>query len=245
MLTGLKDVDREILKYVDDKDLLRVCSIDKKTWNEVCDENFLKRRLSKYSEIEKFRLEKESYKQFFLRFIYYRSKMRDEYDFEYTDGDFKKQFYILSMYVSIFGLLTSSAKEGELSLVKYAAKKNMNYINDALAAAAGRGQLEIVKWLLNSGADIHFGTDQSLLNACYIEDIVMVKYLVERGADIHARDDWPLYLASKQGYFRIVKYLVERGADIHSNDDVALKIAERYGHIEIVNYLNSILLQNV
>ena len=39
-LSGLKDIDREILKYVDDKELLKICSVDKKTWNEVCDDNF-------------------------------------------------------------------------------------------------------------------------------------------------------------------------------------------------------------
>ena len=236
MLSGLKDVDREILKYVDDKDLIKTCSIDRKTWNEVCDDNFLKRRLIKYRGIEKYKLKDESYKQFFLRIVYYSSQMKEKYDFEYTDGDFKKQFYMLRTYFSNFGLLTSSAKIGELSLVKYAAKKNMNFINDALAAAAGRGHLEIVKWLLNSGADI---TDQALLNASYIGNFPVIKYLVEQGADIHAREDWALHLASKNGYFQIVKYLVEQGADIHSHDNLALKEAEVNGHTEIVNYLRS------
>ena len=32
-LSGLKDVDREILKHVDDKLLLRICGINRKTWN--------------------------------------------------------------------------------------------------------------------------------------------------------------------------------------------------------------------
>ena len=57
MLSGLKDVDREILKHVDDKELLKICSIDKKKWNEVCDEHFLKRRLMKYPGIEKYKKE--------------------------------------------------------------------------------------------------------------------------------------------------------------------------------------------
>ena len=61
-LSGLKDVDREVLKHVDDKELLRVCTIDRNTWNEVCDDNFLRRRLSKYPDIEKYKLENESWK---------------------------------------------------------------------------------------------------------------------------------------------------------------------------------------
>ena len=57
-LSGLKDIDREILKYVDDGELLKICSVDKKMWNEVCDDNFLKRRLSQYPGIEKYKGQK-------------------------------------------------------------------------------------------------------------------------------------------------------------------------------------------
>ena len=75
MLTNLKDVDREILSYIDDKELLKICSINKKAWNHVCDENFLKRRLSKYPEIEQYKKENESWKRFFSRLICCVSKM--------------------------------------------------------------------------------------------------------------------------------------------------------------------------
>jgi hypothetical protein len=92
-LTGLKDVDREVLKYVDDKQLLKICSIDKKTWNEVCDDWFLRRRLSKYPDIEKYKKEKESWKRFFLRAIYYIAKMKEKYQYDYISGDFKEQYY--------------------------------------------------------------------------------------------------------------------------------------------------------
>ena len=88
-LTGLKDVDREVLKHVSDKELLRACTIDRRMWNDVCDDNFLRRRLSKYPGIEKYKREKESWKQFFLRAIYYISKLKD-FNFEYEYGDFNK-----------------------------------------------------------------------------------------------------------------------------------------------------------
>ena len=55
-LTGLKDTDREILKYVGDRELLKVCAIDRRFWNDVCDSNFLRIRLTnKYPEIEKYK----------------------------------------------------------------------------------------------------------------------------------------------------------------------------------------------
>lgn len=90
-LTGLKDVDREVLKHVDDESLLKICGINRKTWNDVCDENFLKRRLTgKYPNIEKYKKENENWKRFFLKAIYYISKMKEEFHFTYTSGDFKK-----------------------------------------------------------------------------------------------------------------------------------------------------------
>ena len=99
-ISGIKDIDREVLKHVDDKELLEICTINRKTWNEVCDDNFLRRRMiSKYSGIEKFKNENESWKQFFLRFIYYTSKMREK-SIKYISGDFKKQYDLLSQFLS-------------------------------------------------------------------------------------------------------------------------------------------------
>ena len=53
MLTGLKDTDREVLKWVEDGDVLNARVISRKMWFEVFDEGFIKRRLNKYPEIEK------------------------------------------------------------------------------------------------------------------------------------------------------------------------------------------------
>ena len=119
MLSGLKDVDREILKHVDDEELLKICTIDKKTWNEICDDNFLKRRLDRYSDIEKYKLANESYKQFFLRVIYYASKMREEFQFEYKSGDYIHQYNLLKEYHNdAWKLLWHAGKHGYLDLVK-------------------------------------------------------------------------------------------------------------------------------
>lgn len=39
-LTGLKDLDREILSHLPDRELLKACFIDKRFLNEVCNEQF-------------------------------------------------------------------------------------------------------------------------------------------------------------------------------------------------------------
>ena len=98
-ISGIKDIDREILKHVDDEELLKICVINRQTWNEVCDDDFLRRRMtSRYPEIEKFKSRTETWKQFFLRFIYYTSKMREK-RIKYISGDFKKQYDLLSQFL--------------------------------------------------------------------------------------------------------------------------------------------------
>ena len=65
-LTGIKDLDREILSKLPDEELLQVCIVNKRFWNDVCDDNFLRRRLSsKYPRIDQYK-SFESWKQFFF-----------------------------------------------------------------------------------------------------------------------------------------------------------------------------------
>ena len=78
-LTGILDTDREILRYVDDKKLLKVCSMNKKMWNCVCDYKFLRRRLSAYPEIEKYRKE-ESLKMFYSKVAFHVSEMLEKFN---------------------------------------------------------------------------------------------------------------------------------------------------------------------
>ena len=44
----------------------------------------------------------------------------------------------------------------------------------------------------------------------------IVKYLIDKGADIHADDDFALRESATRGNFEIVKYLVDKGTDIHA-----------------------------
>ena len=53
-----------------------------------------------------------------------------------------------------------------------------------------------------------------LRDACWNGHLEIVKYLVEQGANIHILDEAPLRDACFYGYFEIVKYLVEQGAII-------------------------------
>ena len=183
-ISGLKDIDREVLKYIDDKELLKICSIDRKTWNEVCTQQFLKGRLIlKYPGIEKFKEENETWKHFFLRVVYYTSIMTDKYKFQYRSGNFKKQYDLLKKYEkesSMDGLLINYAQEGEFELVKYALEKGYHvdaFYSMALGKASIRGDLNIVKYLVDHGANIHALNDYALRGAIAYKQHHIVEYL--------------------------------------------------------------------
>ncbi len=54
-LTGVRDVDREILLKLDDYSLLKTCSLNNYFKNSVCDDQFLEKRLKQtYPETIKF-----------------------------------------------------------------------------------------------------------------------------------------------------------------------------------------------
>ena len=212
--SGLKDTDREILKYVEDDELLRICSIDKRMWNSVCDDSFLKRRFMKYPGIEKYKKENESWKSFFLRAIYFIGKLKEDFQFNYEYGDFQEQYDMIKRYKNYSGLLFYASKRGELPLVKYSIMKGVDinaYRSESLRIAAQFGKLEVVK------------------------------YLILKGADIHAEEDAALRMASHNGYLETVKWLVQQGADVHALDDGALKYARRNGHEAVINYLTGLI----
>ena len=237
--SGILDLDREILRYVEDLQLLKVCSINKKMWNCVCDEAFLRRRLRKYPEIEKYRKE-ESLKRFFSKIAYYLEQMRKKHDFEYTDGDFEKQLDLLERYIEKNILLIESSKEGELSVVKYCLQKGCDVSTDheaPLITAIYHQQVHIVKFLVDNGADIRTWRDWPLTYSVELGHLEILKYFVEKGVDIHLKNDHALRWASRNGHLDMVKWLVQKGCDIHIQQDYPLRLASKEGHIDVVKFL--------
>lgn len=239
MLTGIKDLNREILNKIDDTELLKVCQINKRFYYDVCDDNYLRRRLSKYPNIDKYK-GRENWKQFFLKVNFYISKLKNFY-FIYSSGDFIKQYNLINKTDNMNDLLVTAAEAGELNVVIYASKwAGMHHW--AAKMASKHGHLEIVKYLVEKGVDIHDDTEALLFYAADNGHLEIVKYLVEKGADIHVYEDEAFRWASRNGYYDIVKYLVEYGVDIHVQNDFALKGAKQNNHTKIVEYLESLFV---
>jgi ankyrin repeat protein len=115
-----------------------------------------------------------------------------------------------------------------------------------LSWASSNGHVEVVRLLLESGADIESPNrvGWTPLNAAsYKGHFEVVSLLIENGADITipSNDSWtPLNLASFNGHTGIVKLLLEQGANFEIPNDggwTPANTACQHGYIEVVNLL--------
>ena len=118
----------------------------------------------------------------------------------------------------------------------------------ALNEASQNGHTEIVKLLIKHGA-----IDSSLIDAAGSGDIEKVRTLIEEGTDVNIRaygnNVTALNEASENGHLEIVQYLVEKGADVNLKSGLSdsslsgepsLMYALEGGHTDIVEYLESL-----
>jgi ankyrin repeat protein len=119
-----------------------------------------------------------------------------------------------------------------------------NELNQALMSASAYGRLDIVRELLDRGADIHTHSEQSLLEAIWNGHLNVVRELIDRGADIHVQNDKPLLYASDNDQVVIVRELLIRGADISRLRQEKQQIYQRWVPviISIQEYYNLELL---
>ncbi len=119
-------------------------------------------------------------------------------------------------------IICDVCKSNNLDVLKYLVEERKYSIhmgNDLPlrnACKYGYYNLDVVKYLVEHGADIHVNNEEPLHNACYKNDLDIVKYLVENGADIHVNNEEVLHNACRYTHLDIVKYLIEQGADIEA-----------------------------
>ena len=115
--------------------------------------------------------------------------------------------------------------------------------NQELIQAISTNDLDQVKTLISQGVDINSQDSEALCLACEYGHFNIVKYLIQQGADIHGKGknifshkDNALFLAFNKGHLDIIKYLIE--SNNYDDYEKAFSLACGYGHLEIVKYLN-------
>ena len=117
----------------------------------------------------------------------------------------------------------------------------------ALHYAAANGDINVVKILIENGADIK--AQDTVLSRSVIHfaaesgNIDCIKYLTEKGADLLDRDTFgatPLHYAARNNKLEVVKFLVDKKVDYTAKDArgwTAMHYASDGGSIDVVRYL--------
>jgi len=79
---------------------------------------------------------------------------------------------------------------------------------------------QIIKCLIDCGADVHWGNDEALIIVTNHGDLELVKYLISKGANLHARKSEAFRRALQNEYSEILGYFKSIGAKISDVRDL-------------------------
>jgi hypothetical protein len=163
--------------------------------------------------------------------------------------------------------LLDAVEEGDIAKVQELLKKGADpnardhgprerwwrYGKTPLCLAVEHGHSEIVKLLIEHGADVnascYIDSFETPLHRAVVDDnIEIAKLLIQNGADVNARRSFdgltPLHLAALNGYSKMVRLLLENGADPSIRDNfgnTASELAREEDHEEVANIIEGFM----
>lgn len=75
-------------------------------------------------------------------------------------------------------------------------------------------------------------------------NLELVKYLIKHGANVHAHREAPLRMAASNGHLKVVEYLLDNGANPSAQNNAAIKYAEDNGYEDVADYIKDWMSQN-
>jgi len=144
--------------------------------------------------------------------------------------------------------LQEAARRCDLEVTKFLVENGVNVnskgdFRTTLECAVDGGDVEVVRLLLDHGADVKAQSGATLSMAASYNRLDVVKLLLDHGADVNAREVYirsPLQEAASCGGLEVVRLLLDHGADVNANkinDGSALHKAASGGHLEVVKLL--------
>lgn len=139
---------------------------------------------------------------------------------------------------------TDILEDLEVIMLNFDIKDENGYMS--LHYAVIEGHLEMVKFLIDQGANVNSTSDDghtALHLAARSGNLDIVKYLLELGVDVNCEQELgrtALHLAAEMGNLDTVKYLIVCGADVNSRSNdgyMALNLAAQTGNWDTVKYL--------
>lgn len=135
-------------------------------------------------------------------------------------------------------LAIAAAEKGQLAFVKMFVeefKVAVNHSNDMmLREAAEENHTEVVRYLVEKGADAAVWSNDPIREASKHGNLEMLKILVEAGADVNASNGEPLSKAVENGNAEMVDYLLKKGASPGKGKTGPFMEAARGGNIAVL-----------
>lgn len=150
------------------------------------------------------------------------------------------KFGYIDIKISSNELVYQSAFNGHLEILKFLVESGANIQSDMKNIFHGvseRGHLETLKYLVLLNGKFKEYCEWAFHLAATNGHLETTKYLVELGAHVSAEDNETLKATVQNGHLEVVKYLVSQGADVRAGDDWSLQKAAHHGDLPMVKYL--------
>jgi len=231
-----------ILELCEVKDVINYCLINKKIHKFfINNKNYIGFKKLKLLFNNIFNKEKFNYFDIYYKIINYKILNYNDLIYESSlKGHLEviKFININNIYNKINYAFIVAAYNGNLDIINYFIHE-FNYIdiidiNFALIYSSGRCDLEIIKFLINNGADIHYNNEYALEVNIKNNRIDIVKYLLDLYKNIdNLLINLLVKLSSDNSHLEIFKFLINK-FKLYSNYSI-FKISLFY-HIEKRNF---------
>ncbi len=201
-ISGVKDIDRYILDKLSDTDFLKIYSVNKIYYNNICNEEYFRIRTEqRYPETIPFKKFKTTWKKYYLDILYYKNMLVKFHMRVYRPEEKspKLLYKCLLLHSEIHDYcsfnrhrtLIYGCRFQKFSLVKYLidigacnSKRDdysigysVQYCNHAvLVEACGTGNIEIVKYLLEHKIGTEY-IQEGILKATEYKHLLLTEYL--------------------------------------------------------------------
>ena len=193
-LSKIRDVDLKILSELDDRDLLNFCKTGK-YGNELCNnENFWRVRVqTKFPAASKIKLPSRSWKNFYLKIVYYIDKYRNADDFMFE-----------------------AVRRNEQDMIDFSILRGASDWINGMKFAAKTGNVELVKFIIEKaelkGAGWYeYDWNMGLFWSAQGGHIYLMKFFIKNGANEVNR---AMYAAAVGGHKNAIDYLISQGANM-------------------------------
>lgn len=239
-----KDIYENIINYANDRTILNMILIRP----DLTDPIFFERLIDRKFPLSKIvKRDNESWRQFFLRMIYYIAKLEEEFGIPYISSKGYNPEYLYRRWKdtkNIYNVaMEKAAAGGDLKNVELMAEKGATSFQDAWQIAAERGHLEIIKYLEEKVIERRQTVDlnKAVNESAYKGHLKTVEYLIKKAREINHRVglNKALRSAAIGDHLDVIKVIIKQAKKWGKRLDFnkAIDTAIFSGHPEIAEYL--------